>query len=152
MGLHGLEQGYLYLYLYLYQTFVSISLISYTCCSHRPTYSSWLIILVLLGQKYKLWIFSLCNLLPSSLLYPNILLSTLFSNTFSLCSSLTERDQVSLPYKITDQNYQVYYYLKESILKYHQNDFILHYIMVSFNYPLIRYHRLNLNMQIIFST
>jgi hypothetical protein len=43
---------------------------------------------------------SLCSLLhppaPSSLSGPNILLSTLFSNTLSLCSSLILRDQVSL--------------------------------------------------------
>jgi hypothetical protein len=36
----------------------------------------------------------------SSLLGPNILLSTLFSNTLSLWSSLNVRDQVSHPYKI----------------------------------------------------
>jgi hypothetical protein len=36
-----------------------------------------------------------------SLLGPNILLSTLFSNTLSLCSSLSVRDQVSHPYRTT---------------------------------------------------
>ena len=36
-----------------------------------------------------------------SLLGPNILLSTLFSNTLSLCSSLNVSDQVSHPYKTT---------------------------------------------------
>jgi hypothetical protein len=36
----------------------------------------------------------------SSLLGPNILLSTLFSNTLTLCSCLYVRDQVSHPYKI----------------------------------------------------
>ena len=35
----------------------------------------------------------------SSLLGPNILLSALFSNTLSLCSSLNVSDQVSHPYK-----------------------------------------------------
>jgi hypothetical protein len=34
-----------------------------------------------------------------SLLGPNILLSTLFSNTLNLCSSLKVRDKVSHPYK-----------------------------------------------------
>jgi hypothetical protein len=47
---------------------------------------------------YKLWSFSLCSLLQppstSSLLGPNILLSTL-----NLCSYLSVRDQVSHPYK-----------------------------------------------------
>jgi hypothetical protein len=37
----------------------------------------------------------------SSLLGPNILLRTLFSNTLSLCSFLNMRDQVSHPYKTT---------------------------------------------------
>jgi hypothetical protein len=36
----------------------------------------------------------------SSFFGPNILLSTLFSNTLSLCSSLRVRDQVTHPYKI----------------------------------------------------
>jgi hypothetical protein len=47
----------------------------------------------------------LCNFLhspvTSSLLGPNILLRTLFSNTLSLCSSLSVRDQVPHPYKTT---------------------------------------------------
>jgi hypothetical protein len=37
----------------------------------------------------------------SSLLGPDILLSTLLSNTLSLRSSLNVRDQVSYPYKTT---------------------------------------------------
>jgi hypothetical protein len=37
----------------------------------------------------------------SSLLGPNILLSTLFSNTLSVCSSFNVRDQVSHPYRTT---------------------------------------------------
>jgi hypothetical protein len=37
-------------------------------------------------------------------LVPNILLSTLLSNTLSLCSSLNVRDQVSHPYKTTGKN------------------------------------------------
>jgi hypothetical protein len=48
---------------------------------------------------------SLCSLrhfpVASSFLGPNILLSTLFSNTLSLCFSLSVRDQVSYPYKTT---------------------------------------------------
>jgi phosphate starvation-inducible membrane PsiE len=40
-------------------------------------------------------------LLFSSLLGPNILLRTLFTNTLSLCSSLNATDQVSHPYKTT---------------------------------------------------
>jgi hypothetical protein len=55
--------------------------------------------------KYKLWSSSLCSFhqspFTSSLFGPNILLSTLFSNTLSLCSSRNVRDQVSHPYRTT---------------------------------------------------
>jgi hypothetical protein len=54
----------------------------------------------------------LCSLLhslvASSLLGPNILLSTLFSNTLSLCSSLSVRDQISHPYKTTGKTTALY--------------------------------------------
>jgi len=56
-----------------------------------------LITLITFGESYKLWSSSLCSLLhppaSSSLLGPNILLSTL-----SLCSSFSMTDQVSHPY------------------------------------------------------
>jgi hypothetical protein len=54
-----------------------------------------LITQIIFGDEYRS---SLCSLLHSpvtpSLLRPNIPLSTLFSNTLSLCSSLSVRDQV----------------------------------------------------------
>jgi hypothetical protein len=50
------------------------------------------------GDEYRSLSSSLRSLLHSpvtpSLLGPNILLNTLFSNTLSLCSSLSVRDQV----------------------------------------------------------
>jgi hypothetical protein len=55
------------------------------------------------GEQYRSWSFSLWSFLHSpvtpSLLGPNILLYTLFSNTLSLCSSLNVSDQVSHSYK-----------------------------------------------------
>ena len=54
---------------------------------------------------YRSLSFSLCSFLhspvTSSLLGPNILLNTLFSNTLSLGSSFNVSDQVSHPYKTT---------------------------------------------------
>ena len=59
----------------------------------------------MLGEEYKSFSSSLCNLLhspvTSSLLGPNILLNTMFSNTLSFLSSRNVSDQVSHPYKTT---------------------------------------------------
>jgi hypothetical protein len=59
----------------------------------------------ILGQQYRSLSSSLCNFLhspvTSSLLGPNILLNTPFSNTLNLRSALNMSDQVSHPYKIT---------------------------------------------------
>ena len=59
----------------------------------------------ILGEEYKSFSSSLCNLLhspvTSSLLGPNILLNTMFSNTLSFLSSCNVNDQVSYPYKTT---------------------------------------------------
>jgi hypothetical protein len=46
----------------------------------------------------------------SSLLGPNILLSTLFSNTLSLCYFLNVTDQVSHPYIQSKYSYSFVYY------------------------------------------
>ena len=64
-----------------------------------------LINLIIFGEEYRSLNSSLCSFLYShvisSLLGPNILLSTLFSNTLSLRSSLSVGYQISHPYKTT---------------------------------------------------
>ena len=59
----------------------------------------------ILGEEYRSFSSSLCRLLhspvTSSLLGPNILLNTMFSNTLSFLSSRNVSDQVSHPYKTT---------------------------------------------------
>ena len=59
----------------------------------------------ILGEEYKSFSSSLCNLLhspvTSSLLGPKILLKTMFSNTLSFLSSRNVSDQASHPYKTT---------------------------------------------------
>ena len=58
----------------------------------------------ILGEEYKLFSYSLCNLLhspvTSSLLGQNILLNTMFSNTLSFLSSRNVSDQVLHPYEM----------------------------------------------------
>ena len=77
------------------------------CTSHVPHTCDMpppppLLVLLDLITCYRSLSSSLCNLnhssLTSSLLGPNLFLSTLFSNTLSLHSSLSVRDQVSHPY------------------------------------------------------
>ena len=78
--------------------------------SIRATCPAHLILLdfitrTILGEEYRSFSFSLCNLLhsliTSSLLGPNILLNIMFSNTLSFLSSRNVSDQVSHPYKTT---------------------------------------------------
>ena len=61
----------------------------------------------IMGEEDRSLSSSLCSFLhspvTSSLLGQNMLLSTLFSNTFNLRSSLNAKDQVSYPHKTTDK-------------------------------------------------
>jgi hypothetical protein len=67
-----------------------------------------LITQIIFGEEYRQFIFLLCSFLPSpatsSFLGPNILLSTLFSNTLSLRSFHNVSDPVSHPYKTKKEN------------------------------------------------
>ena len=64
----------------------------------------------ILGEDYKSFSSSLCILfhspVTSSLLGPNILLNTLFSNTLSFLSSRNVNDQVSHPYPFLSHIYK----------------------------------------------
>ena len=71
----------------------------------------------ILGEEYRSLSSSLCNLLhspvTSSLLGPNILLNTIFSNTLSFLSSLNVSAQVPHPYKTTYYKFKfVFTYFK----------------------------------------
>ena len=74
----------------------------------RATWPAYFILIdfitrIVFGEKYRSLSSSLCSFLHSTvtspLSGPNTFLSSLFSNTHSLCNSLNVRDQVSNPYK-----------------------------------------------------
>ena len=77
-----------------------------SCMSHTSHYSRFYLPTIL-GEEYRSLSSSLCSVLHDpitlSLWGPNILLSTLFSNTLSLHCALNVSDQVSHPYKTTSK-------------------------------------------------
>jgi hypothetical protein len=86
------------------QNLVYFSLLSCACHMPHPPRSPWFDLANAISgvQIMKLPIVQLSPLSRYSILLgPNILLSTLFSNTLSLYSSDDVRDQVSHPYKTT---------------------------------------------------
>jgi hypothetical protein len=81
-----------------------------TCFSHLNLPD--LIVIIIFGEQYKFWSSSVCSFLQPLSLHlfgPNIL-SILFSNTLSLCSSHNVRDQVSRPYRTTGKLNSVFFY------------------------------------------
>ena len=79
----------------------------HTCYVFCPSHFFDLITRTILGEVYRSWSSSLWRFLhspvTSSLLGQNMLLSTLFSYTLSLRSSLDVSNPVSHPYKTTDK-------------------------------------------------
>jgi hypothetical protein len=85
-----------------HQNLVHFSVLSSACHMSRPPQSPWFLLpndIWRWVQNMKLLIVQLHSPVASSFFGPNILFRTLFSNTLSLCSSLSLRDQVSHPYK-----------------------------------------------------
>ena len=87
-------------------------------CATCPTHLILLdfITRTILGEEYTSFSSLLCNLLhspiTSSLLGPNILLNTMFSNTLSFLSSHNVNNQVSHPYKTTGKIIVLYILIK----------------------------------------
>ena len=78
----------------------------HTCHVPRASNFSFLMyspVLIIIGKHYRFRRSCSCSVfhspVTSSLLGPNIFFSTLFSNTLSLCPSLSVRDQVWYQYK-----------------------------------------------------
>jgi hypothetical protein len=83
-----------------YECPTCISLLSLSCYILCPCHPLWLDHSTYFWHRVQVMKLLITQFflppLPSPLFGPNILLSFLFSNTFSLCSSLTIRDKVSL--------------------------------------------------------
>ena len=84
-----------------HQNIVNASLLPHTRYMPRPSILLDFITRKILGEEYRSLSSSSCSFLHSpvnsSLLGPNILFNTIFSNTLSLPSSLNLSDQVSHP-------------------------------------------------------
>jgi len=110
----------------------SLSLIRATCPAHLILLD--FITRTILGEVYRSLSSYICNFLhspvTSSLLGPNILLNTLFSNTLSQSLSHNVGDQVSHPYKATGKII-VLYILIFKFLDSKLEDKILHPMIAS---------------------
>jgi hypothetical protein len=88
-------------------------LIHVTCPTHLILH--YFVTQIIFGKQCKSWNSSLCSLLQSlvtlSRLGPNIFHSTLFSNTHSLYSMQSVRDQISHSYKTAGKDICVWFNL-----------------------------------------
>jgi hypothetical protein len=89
-----------------------------------------LIIRIILRDDYKLWSSSLCNFLQP-LFGLNSPLSTLFSNTLSLCSSINVKNEVSHPYRTTGKIIVFYFLIFLYILAAESQNLAAHYPLKS---------------------
>ena len=78
------------------------------CVQHAPFYLVFLywITPMVFGEEYNSWgslLWDFLHPFTFSVLCPSIFPSTLFSDTFTLCSSLSMKDHISYPYKTTGE-------------------------------------------------
>jgi len=98
-----------------HQNPVRTYVLPHICYTSRPSHSSRFIPLLIFGEKYRSLSSSLRSFLhcpvTSSLLGPNIFLSTLFSNAFSLRSDLNVSDHVSYSHQTTGKIIVLYTFI-----------------------------------------
>jgi hypothetical protein len=90
---------------FLTTTYIRSSFSPNSCYIPRPSHRPWLYYSNYTWRRVQITKLLVCSFLhPPVILFffcPNILFSTLFSNTLNLCSSLNVRDQVWQPYRTT---------------------------------------------------
>jgi hypothetical protein len=96
---------------------ICTSSLSHTYCMPRPSYSSWFDhpnnTYLVRSTDHTAHLYAVVSTPPvtSSLLGPNIFLSTVLSHTLNLCFSFSVRDQVSQSYKTTDRIIILYIFI-----------------------------------------
>lgn len=100
---------------------VSVCLSPHKCYMPHPTHLLDLIVLILCGEKYNIWSSSPCTFLQqsaviSSLLSPNILISTLFSDTLICVLYLTQEIEYHIHIKQINYNFIKFPYPQSDIL------------------------------------